>query len=161
MYSLVKVLHISSFMLWLGPALGSWLVLKFMQREQGETSVATSLVYRVFFFTLTIEHLAFASLLVTGSWLAITAGWLGSPWLWQKLAVVLLLVLPLELVDIYVGNWQAKRLVSLRSQGQPLSDSQQRLLLFYHGPFTKLALLLLPGSVFLILWLAVSKQAVS
>ena len=47
MYSLLKLIHIGSLVLWLGPALGSWLVLRYMQRQQGELSPATGLVYKV------------------------------------------------------------------------------------------------------------------
>lgn len=158
MYSLVKVMHIGAFMLWIGPAMGSWLVLKYMQQQQGETSPATYLVYRVFFATLVLEHLAFALLLATGGWMAYSAGWFGSPWLWQKLLLVGAIVVPLELVDVYLGNWKVKQLVERRATGVDLSAQEQQLLQFYHGTFTKLALVLLPVTVLLIMHLAVSKQ---
>lgn len=160
MYNLIKVMHIGAFMLWIGPALGSWLVLKFMQRQQGETSPATYLVYRVFFATLVLEHLAFALLLATGGWMAYSAGWFGSPWLWQKLLLVGAVVIPLELLDVYLGNWKVKQLVERRANGANLNAKEQRLLQFYHGTFTHAALLLLPACVLAILWLAVSKHAV-
>lgn len=160
MYSLIKVMHIGAFMLWLGPALGSWLVLTYMQRQQGETSTATYLVYRVFFATLVLEHVAFAGLLATGTWLAYSAGWFGSPWLWQKLLLIGAIVIPLEIVDVLLGNWKVKHWVERRANGLTLSATEQRLLQFYHGTFTKLALLLLPVTVLLIMVLAVSKQPV-
>lgn len=153
-------MHIGAFMLWIGPALGSWLVLKYMQQQQGETSPATYLVYRVFFTTLVLEHVAFALLLATGGWMAYSAGWFGSPWLWQKLLLVGAIVIPLELLDVYLGNWKVKQLVEQRATGANLNAKEQRLLQFYHGPFTHAALLLLPACVLAILWLAVSKQAV-
>lgn len=158
MYSLLKVMHIGAFMLWLGPALGSWLVLRYMQQQQGETSPATGLVYRVFFLTLTLEHIAFVTLLLTGSLMAYQAGWFYTPWLQQKLWLVLLVIVPLEIVDIWLGNWQAKRIVELRSLGHPLSARQEQLLHFYHQGFTKLALFVMPATILLIMWLAVSKQ---
>lgn len=158
MYSLLKVVHIGSFMLWLGPALGSWLVLRYMQQQQGETSHATSLVYRVFFLTLTLEHIAFFALLITGTFMAYQVGWFYTPWLQQKLWLVLLVIVPLEIVDIWLGNWQAKRIVELRSLGHPLSARQEQLLHFYHHSFTKLALLIMPPTILFIMWLAVSKQ---
>lgn len=160
MYSLIKVMHIGAFMLWIGPALGSWLVLKYMQRQQGETSPATYLVYRVFFATLVLEHLAFVLLLATGGWMAYSAGWFGSSWLWQKLLLVGVIVIPLELLDVYLGNWKVKQLVERRANGADLNTKDQRLLQFYHVTFTYTALLLLPACVLAILWLAVSKQAV-
>jgi len=158
MYSLLKVMHIGAFMLWLGPALGSWLVLRYMQQQQGEMSPATGLVYKVFFLTLTLEHIAFVTLLLTGSLMAYQVGWFYTPWLQQKLWLVLLVIVPLEIVDIWLGNWQAKRIVELRSLGHPLSARQEQLLQFYHQGFTKLALLVMPATILLIMWLAVSKQ---
>lgn len=159
MYSLLKVTHLGAFMLWLGPALGSWLVLRYMQQQEGETSRTTALVYKVFFLTLTLEHIAFCILLVSGGWMAYSAGWLHAPWLQQKLWLVLGLIIPLEIADIWLGNWQVKKLVTLRSKGQSLTPSQQTMVDFYHHGFTRIALVLLPVTVLLIMWLAVSKQA--
>ena len=87
----LKVIHIGSLIMWLGPALGSWLVLRYVQQQQGEMSSATSLVYKVFFFTLTLEHLAFCFLLISGAWMAFGYGWIDMPWLQNKLWLVLLL----------------------------------------------------------------------
>ena len=66
--------------------------------------------------------------------------------------------MPLEIVDVLLGNWKAKHWVERRANGLTLSATEQRLLQFYHGTFTKLALLLLPVTVLLIMVLAVSKQ---
>lgn len=158
MYSLLKLIHIGSLVLWLGPALGSWLVLRYMQRQQGELSSATALVYKVFFATITLEHLAFCSLLLSGGWMALSYGWLDMPWLQNKLWLVLLLVVPLEIVDIWLGNWKVKQLVSRRSAGAVLSTKEQALIHFYHRGFTWFAVAMLPPTVLLIMWLAVSKQ---
>ena len=158
MYSLLKLIHIGSLVLWLGPALGSWLVLRYMQRQQGELSPATGLVYKVFFATITLEHVAFCTLLLSGTWMAFSYGWLEMPWLQNKLLLVLLLVVPLEIVDIWLGNWKVKQLVCRRSAGVALSENEQALIHFYHRGFTWFAIVLLPPTVLLIMWLAVSKQ---
>ncbi|WP_127026143.1 DUF2269 family protein [Rheinheimera mangrovi] len=158
MYSLLKVIHIGSLILWLGPALGSWLVLRYFQQQQGEISSGTSLVYKVFFLTLTLEHLALCTLLMSGAWMAFGYGWIDMPWLQNKLLLVLLLIVPLEIVDIWLGNWKVQQLIKKRSLGEALTSRQQNLIQFYHKGFTNLALLTLPVTVLAIMWLAVSKQ---
>ena len=67
--------------------------------------------------------------------------------------------MPLEIVDIWLGNWKVKRLIAARSAGTALTPRQQALVQFYHNGFTNLALLTLPAKVLVIMWLAVSKQA--
>ena len=67
MHAALKVIHIGSLVRWLGPALGSWLVLRYMQQQEGELSPATAKVYRVFFWTLTLEHIALVTLLLSGA----------------------------------------------------------------------------------------------
>lgn len=158
MYSLLKVVHLGSLVLWLGPALGSWLVLRYAQQQQGELGAATSLVYKVFFLTLTLEHVAFCTLLVTGASMAFGYGWIEMPWLQQKLWLVMLLIVPLEVADIWLGNWKVQQLVNKRIGGQQLTTRQHALIHFYHQGFTYLAILTLPITVLLIMWLAVSKQ---
>lgn len=158
MYSLLKVIHIGSLIMWIGPALGSWLVLRYFQQHQGEMSSGTSLVYKVFFLTLTLEHLALCTLFVSGAWMAFGYGWTDMPWLQNKLWLVLLLIVPLEIVDIWLGNWKVQQLIKQRALGVELTSKQQGLIQFYHKGFTHLALLTLPVTVLAIMWLAVSKQ---
>ena len=85
MYAALKVIHLGSLVMWLGPALGSWLVLRYMQQQDGELSRATAKVYRVFFWTLTLEHIALVSLLISGATMAFMYGFISMPWLQQKL----------------------------------------------------------------------------
>lgn len=144
--------------MWLGPAIGSWLALRYMQQQQGELAAATQQVYRVFFWTIVLEHIALCTLLLSGALMAFSFGFIAMPWLQQKLWLVLLLILPLELADIWLGNWKIKRLISKRNQGIVLTTSEQNIIRFYHREFTHLALLILPVTVLLIMWLAVSKQ---
>ena len=159
MYAALKVIHIGSLVMWLGPALGSWLVLRYMQQQEGELSAATANVYRVFFWTLTLEHIALVSLLLSGATMAFMFGFISMPWLQQKLWLVLLIIVPLEIVDIWLGNWKVNRLIAARSAGTALTARQQALVQFYHKGFTNLALITLPATVLIIMWLAVSKQA--
>ena len=159
MYAALKVLHLGSLIMWLGPAIGSWLVLRYMQQQEGELSPATAKVYRVFFWTITLEHIALCSLLLSGAAMAFHYGFIAMPWLQQKLWLVLLLIVPLEIVDIWLGNWKVNRLIAARSAGTALTARQQALVQFYHKSFTNLALITLPATVLVTMRLAVSKQA--
>lgn len=158
MYAALKVLHLGSLIMWLGPAIGSWLVLRYMQQQEGELSPATAKVYRVFFWTITLEHIALCTLLLSGAAMAFHYGFIAMPWLQQKLWLVLLLIVPLEIVDIWLGNWKVKKLTEKRSSGTSLSQREQAMINFYHKGFTNLALVTLPLTVLVIMWLAVSKQ---
>lgn len=157
MYVTLKILHLGSLIMWLGPAIGSWLVLRYVQHQEGELSAVTQKVYRVFFWTITLEHIALCSLLLSGATMAFHYGFIATPWLQQKLWLVLLIIVPLEVVDIWLGNWKVKRLVEKRSGGAELTPFEQGLINFYHKSFTNLALVVLPITVLLIMWMAVSK----
>ena len=89
MYAALKVLHLGSLIMWLGPAIGSWLVLRYMQQQEGELSPATAKVYRVFFWTITLEHIALCTLLLSGAAMAFHYGFIAMPWLQQKLWLLL------------------------------------------------------------------------
>lgn len=71
---------------------------------------------------------------------------------------MLLIIVPLEIVDIWLGNWKVNRLIAARSAGSALTSRQQALVQFYHKAFTNLALITLTATVLVIMWLAVSKQ---
>ena len=154
-YALLKVLHIGSLIFWLGPALGAWLVFKGVEKDQ--INVVTAKVNNLFFTMITLEHIAFIVLLLSGFMMASYANWFTSPWLQQKLFIVGLVIVPLELVDLVLGNWLALKASRKKYEGLALTPREEKWIRLYHGPFTKLALALIPLSVFLVMLLAVSK----
>lgn len=159
-YTLLKLIHIGAFLFWLGPALGAWFVLKYSQKQTGETSATTSLIYRVFFFTIWLEHIALLVLLTTGVMMAIQYSMFEMVWFQQKLLVIMYLIIPLEIIDIWLGNWKVKKLIEQRNGRRTLSDGEHRLIGFYHKEFTYTSLALIPVSVALIMWLAISKSPI-
>ncbi|KEQ15031.1 hypothetical protein GZ78_24430 [Endozoicomonas numazuensis] len=154
---ILKLIHLGSLILWLGPALGSWLVLRYSQQKAGELSATTSLIYKVFFFTITLEHLAFVSLLASGFMLAYSYHLFSLEWLHYKLAIVLLIVVPLEVVDVWLGNWKIQKLINKRNSGNRLSERENAYIHFYHKTFTYIALVAIPVSVMAIMWFAITK----
>lgn len=153
-YSILKLIHLGALILWLGPAFGAWIVLKFITSEQPNSTTAK--VNQAFFTMITLEHVAFIALLASGFLMAHTAGWFASPWLSQKLMIVGAIIIPLEIIDIVLGNWLAAKASAKLSLGTA-SPKQVRWLALYHGPFTKLALFVIPTTVVLVMYLAVSK----
>lgn len=155
-YFILKLIHIGALVLWLGPAFGAWVVLKVVGDEN--VGPVTAKVNRAFFAMITLEHLAFAVLLITGFLMANMANWFATPWLSQKLLLVGIFVIPLEVIDIILGNWLAAK-ASKNIQLGKATARQKYLLNIYHGPFTKIAIVIIPISVILIMYLAVSKSS--
>lgn len=156
-YLLVKVLHIAALVFWLGPSLGAWLVLVLAKQHARQDSALWQFCHRSFVYLLTIEHLAFALLLGSGVVMWWLSGLAMPLWLTQKLWLVLLLLVPLEIVDIWLGNILLMRWHRQFGETTHWPPSATRWLVFYHGAFTRLAMLMLPVAVASILWLAVSK----
>ncbi len=153
-YSLVKLIHLGALIFWLGPALGSWIVLKVCQHD-GIAKEALARLHRAFITTVVIEHVAFAALLVSGAYLAFNFNMQTLPWLQFKLAIVGIVLIPLEVIDVWLANFKIAKIAPKVIAGTA-SSKEQALYDFYHGTFTKLALVLVPVSVLAIMWLAVS-----
>ncbi len=155
-YAMLKLLHIGALVFWVGPGLGAWSLLRFSGMLERYESPLSRALYRVFIKLVAVEHLAFAVLLATGLGLArfhgfpqTTADWLG-----DKLLLVACILIPLEVVDMALSHW----LVPARL-GVAGARANDPVLSWYHHRFTPLALLLVPPTLLLVLWLAVSKAA--
>jgi len=159
-YTLLKSFHIGALIFWLGPPLGAWLVLKYLEPLTNSPE-AIYRAQRMFFFCLVVEHVALIGLLSSGWLLATRFGFWSSEWLQQKWYIILWLIIPLEAIDIVVGNGFAYRVTQKMAKGNPTTHWEDRLLHFYHGPFTAIAILIIPISVILILYLATGKVKIS
>ena len=134
-FAFLKIIHIGSLIFWLGPSLGAWCCLLVLRKQEGEFSSATQRLYQVFIKLLIVEHLAFMALLASGFWMAKT--WFGfqQPWLQWKLLIILCLIVPLELLDIWYGNIKLGKLFSTIDRTQYLPD-ETRTLFVYHRYIT-------------------------
>lgn len=157
MYSTVKVVHLLALIFWIGPALGSWLVLRYSQASEGEEAKTTQLVYKVFFYTIMLEHVALLVLLLSGAWMALSYELWKLEWLQQKLWIIAVVIVPLELLDIWLGNWKIRRLIEKRNLTGVLDVTEQWFVNFYNTTFIYIALAVLPVMTFAIMWLAVAK----
>lgn len=157
-YAVLKLIHIGALIFWLGPALGAWLVLKALENNVDINNNLLAKVSKTFFLTVILEHIAFIVLLITGFILAFRYGFLNSGWLNQKLIIVLFIIVPLEIIDVLLGNWVASQASRKLYAGQSISRWEQSGLEIYHGAFTKTALVIIPISVVVIMYLAMSKS---
>ncbi|GLQ29989.1 hypothetical protein [Litoribrevibacter albus] len=155
---MLKLVHLGALVFWLGPPFGAWLVLKFVAPLSTYTDPVAAKVSRVFYWTIILEHIAFAVLLITGFTLALKYGLMGAQWLDQKLLIVFLLVIPLEIIDVCLGNWIAARASKKLYGGQTVTSWERKGLEIYHGLFTKVALAIIPLAVLGIMYLAISKS---
>jgi hypothetical protein len=153
----IKLVHIGALVFWIGPTLGGWWMLRVANHRFGEPGMVSQHLYQAFLRLLWVEHLAFAALLASGVLLAWRHGWFGQPWLNVKLLLVLAVVLPLELLDIWLGHVCLPRLFRHRHPSRPYAAWETAMLERYHGRLTRVALWLMPPAVTGIIWLAVGK----
>jgi uncharacterized membrane protein len=152
----LKVLHIGSLVFWLGPSLGAWFILMAMRKQLGEITSATHLAYRVFIKMLILEHVAFVALIISGIGMAILVFGFSQPWLQWKLLFILLLIVPLEILDIWYGNFKLPQIFS-RLNDAGYDTKQIRTLHIYHAYVTRIAIAIIPVSVLAIMWLVIAK----
>ncbi|GAA6154225.1 hypothetical protein [Pseudoteredinibacter isoporae] len=156
-YTLVKILHIGALIMWLGPPLGAWLMLR-QAKAACEDDTQLFEQYRLFYRLIALEHVALLFLLGSGLWLASQYALWPSPWLQQKLILVFAVLVPIELVDLVLANVLLPRIHQKQYDGGRLTTWQQTLQSVYHGPFTYFAVFVIPLLTLSIMYLVVSKQ---
>lgn len=155
-FVLLKIIHIGSLIFWLGPSLGAWFCLLVLRKQEGEFSSATQGIYRIFIKMLIVEHIAFISLLISGFCMAYF--WFGfqQTWLQWKLLIILLLIVPLEIADIWYGNFKMARIFSSPDR-KCFTDDETNTLFVYHRYVTGAAIIIIPIAVSSIFWLVIAK----
>lgn len=152
----LKIVHIGSLIFWLGPSLGAWFMLGALRKREGEFTSATHLGYKVFIKMLVLEHVAFVFLLASGIGMAALVFGTDQPWLQWKLLIILLVIIPLEIADIWYGNIKLPPIFSqLNTQGYDKLSSAR--LHIYHVYVTRTAIVAIPVSVLAIMWLVIAK----
>lgn len=157
LYVGLKMLHLGALVLWLGPALGAWWMLRCAIRRFDDPGLVSHFLYRVFLRFVWLEHLALLVLLASGLALAGVTQALSTSWLQYKLLLVAIIVIPLEIVDIWYSHVRIPAILRLRHPSRNYTPAERTALSFYHRRFTPAALLVLPGTLIAILWLALGK----
>ncbi|MBI4817843.1 MAG: DUF2269 family protein [Deltaproteobacteria bacterium] len=149
-YPLLKLFHLVSAILWIGPALGAY---AFLVAAHRDPTMADRLEWiettceRV----LRVEHVAFIGLVISGFLLMAIGGWSAeSPWLFKKL-LLFVFVFAFEGFDVWVSHVALPRALSKDSEARARADAL-RLVVAKAG--VVVGGLLVPA----ILWLAVVKS---
>ena len=160
-FPIVKVIHLGALVIWLGPSGGAWMVLMLARHKAGEPSLVTHYLYRGFFQMLWLEHLGFFTLIASGAVLLGMYGFgaLEATWLKVKLALVLLVIIPIEVPDLWFSHRGLPEIFASRRPDAPYTESEQRLLDAYHRRFVPIFLPILLVAVVVIMWLAIAKPA--
>lgn len=156
----LKIIHLSALIFWLGPSLGGWLLLMLLRKREGEFNSATQLGYRLFIKLLLLEHVAFAALLGTGLTLAWNFFGFQQSWLQWKLLLIITLIIPLEIFDIWYGNVKLPRIFASPTL-TGYTQAQSRQLHIYHRYITGAAIAIIPLTLLAIMYLVVAKPALS
>jgi hypothetical protein len=160
-FPVVKVVHLGALVIWLGPSGGAWMVLMLARREVAEPSLVTHYLYRGFFQMLWLEHVGFFALLASGVALLAMYGFgaVEATWLKLKLAIVMLVILPIEIPDLWFSHRGLPRIFASRRPESPYTENEKRILDSYHRRFVPFLLPILLIAVVVIMWLAVAKPA--
>lgn len=158
-FPIVKVIHLGALVIWLGPSGGAWMVLMLARRKAGEPSLVTHYLYRGFFQMLWLEHAGFFALLASGIVMLgmFDFAMVQAKWLTIKLAILLLVILPIEVADLWFSHRGLPQLFVSRRPDAPYTERERRLLDAYHRRFVPVALPILLGAVVTMMWLAVAK----
>ncbi len=160
-FPIVKVIHLGALVIWLGPSGGAWMVLMLARHKAGEPSLVTHYLYRGFFQMLWLEHVAFFALLASGITLLWMYGFdaIDATWLKLKLAIVIAIILPIEVPDLWFSHRGLPQIFASRRPDAPYTGHEKRLLDAYHRRFVPIFLPILLAAVVVVMWLAVAKPA--
>lgn len=155
--SAIKIVHLSALILWLGPGLGAWWMLRHALYRFDDPSLVSHFFYRAFLRLMWLEHLALAVILASGTALAVLTHAYESEWFRYKLLLIVLVVVPLEIVDIWYSHVRLPAILCDRHPSRIYAPAEAHTLHVYHNRFTPAAILLLPATVLIIMWLAIGK----
>ena len=125
MYLIVKFFHLVFVMLWAGSAIGAfWFVLISRKERMDCDDNDDELVRRDdwvrhhFNNVLKIEHIAFPLVILSGISLIMLANWdISSGWLYWKLGIVVLIIIPMEIIDTWLSHFYVPPTISNKKQG--------------------------------------------
>lgn len=155
--SVIKLIHLGALILWLGPGIGAWWMLRRALFRFDDPGMVSHFLYRAFLRLMWLEHAALAVLLASGLLLAGFTHAYASEWFRYKVLLVALIVLPLEIVDVWFSHVRLPAILRGRHPSQPYAPAEIHTLRVYHNRFTPVAVLLLPATIVVIMWLAIGK----
>jgi hypothetical protein len=157
-FPIIKLVHLGGLFLWLGPSTGAWLLLQLAKRRLDQQGLEYRSLYRDYLSFFWLEHLGLLLLLGSGIFLLTMHGFSALEWFWLKwkLALILCVILPIEMIDIWFGHVRLPRFFSTESASTEPRRKMDSYALYEHR-FVPVALLPLLISVVIIIWLALAK----
>lgn len=157
-FPLIKLLHLGGLILWLGPSGGAWLLIQLSKRRLDQQSIEYNELYRDFTKFFWVQHLGLFLLLGSGVLLLSMYGHTALSWTWVqlKIALVLCVILPIEVMDMWFGHIRLPRQFSSRHRNT-ISNKKMNSLELYERRFVPISLPILLVTVVVIMWLAIAK----
>ncbi len=155
-----KLIHLSAAIVWCASALGAfwYVIVAWWERrklpEDQELVRRDEWVRWHFLVVVILEHVSFLVLLPSGWYLMTSMGYkLAMGWLAAKVAIVVFVLIPLEVFDIWLSHWQVPR-THLRRVENP--DAYARAVRL-HNIFLVVGMAVVGICIPAILWLVVFK----
>lgn len=160
-YVYVKFIHMFFMMIWVWSTSVAyiWYVkvawLSWAKNPQDEMRLARrNWVFEQFDRGVVLEHTAFPIVIVTGVLLLVLSGWpLSTPWVALKLAIFLLVFMPVEVFDYWLCHYAGNKNV-LKKHNDP---QEYERFMHIHWRFLRISTPLIAVFVPLILFLAIVK----
>ena len=133
--SVFKIVHFSALILWLGPGIGAWWMLRHALFRFDDPSLVSHFFYRAFLRLMWLEHMALAVVLASGTVLAVLTHAHESDWFRYKLLLVVLVVVPLEVVDIWYSHVRLPAILCGRHPSRTYTPAEGHTLHVYHNRF--------------------------
>lgn len=156
--SFAKLLHLGGLILWLGPSGGAWLLLQLAKRRLDTQSAEYQALYRDFLPFFWVEHFGLFMLLGSGFFMLSLYGLSILDWTWLriKLLLVLCVIVPIEILDIWFGHIRLPQYF-LSDKADTKVKKEANAYNDYERKFVPVSLPLLLIAVVIILWLAVAR----
>lgn len=155
---LLKLVHLGGLILWLGPSGGAWLLLQKAKKRLNPNEPEYLALYRDFLPFFWVEHFGLLLLLGSGVLLLSVYGHVALDWNWLKikLALVICVIVPIEIIDIWFGHVRLPRWFSgvEPDHGENSTDNAYT---SYEKRFVPVSLPIMLVTVVVIMWLALAK----
>lgn len=135
----LRWVHVGAFTVWSASALGAYYLVLVAARDRRRSPADAEIARRDewvrtrFLDVVWLEHLAIAALLASGVWRAYRFGLLESVdtllaarWLRWKLALIVFLIVPFEVYDIWLSHWHMPRLLKKEPAGSAVRERAWR-----------------------------------
>jgi len=127
-------IHLVGVLLWIGPSLGGWLFVERAAQERRRAGARFPTerevwALRNFSMLIWVEHAGFLLLVLggVGRIIVLDLPWAEIHWLYAKVMIISVIILPLELVDVYHSHWCLPKALTSWEAGEHSDDVREQL----------------------------------